>query len=188
MNILDQAIIFALTAHEGQTRKKENIPYILHPLEAAAIAATLTSDPEVLAAVVLHDTVEDTDVTIEQIRELFGERVARLVAGETEQEYADMPREESWKLRKQRSLDHLRCADDENIRIMWLADKLSNIRSLYRMYLTEGEAMWQNFNQRDPGQQEWYYRSVADALSSFADAPAYREYVRLTDSIFGGEK
>ena len=78
--ILDKAIIFAVNAHRGQFRKGSDTPYILHPMEAAAIVGTMTADDEVLAAAVLHDTVEDTGTTIEQIREQFGERVAALVS------------------------------------------------------------------------------------------------------------
>lgn len=57
--------------------------YIIHPMEVAAIVASITNDQEMLAAAIMHDTVEDTDVTIEQIRELFGNRVAELVQHES---------------------------------------------------------------------------------------------------------
>ena len=66
--LLNRAILFAVRAHDGQRRKGGNIPYILHPLEAAAIAATLTEDEEVLAAAVLHDVVEDTGTPLAAIR------------------------------------------------------------------------------------------------------------------------
>ena len=61
MDVFEKSVAFAIKAHEGQTRKKEGIPFILHPCEAAAIAGTLTNDRDILAAVMLHDTVEDTD-------------------------------------------------------------------------------------------------------------------------------
>ena len=80
--ILDKAIEFATQAHAGQVRKGTSIPYILHPLEAAAICATVTDDLEVLSAAVLHDVVEDTSATVDKIEQQFGARVATLVAGE----------------------------------------------------------------------------------------------------------
>ena len=74
--LLDRAILFAVKAHAGTERRGKGFPYIVHPMEAVSIAATITSDQEILAAAALHDTVEDTDVTIEQIRSEFGDRVA----------------------------------------------------------------------------------------------------------------
>ena len=111
----------------------------------------------------------------------------QLVHGETEKEYAELSREESWKLRKEESLTRLRANQDRSVKIMWLSDKLSNARSLLRIFEERGDAMWELFHQKDKNVQEWYYRSVADALSEFAETPAYREYVLLIDYIFGGQ-
>lgn len=82
--LLSEAIIFAANAHEGQFRKGTQIPYILHPMETAAIVGTMTTDDETLAGAVLHDVVEDTDATADEIEELFGRHVAALVASESE--------------------------------------------------------------------------------------------------------
>ena len=82
--LLDRAIIFAVKAHSGTERRGKGYPYIVHPMEAVEIVATMTKDQELLAAAALHDTVEDTDVTVEQIRAEFGDRVADLVAAETD--------------------------------------------------------------------------------------------------------
>ena len=187
MDLFEKAVAFALHAHAGQVRKKSGTPYILHPMEATTIASTLTDDREVLAAVMLHDTVEDTDTTLDDIRREFGDRVAQLVQGETENEYPELTREESWKLRKEESLTRLRANQDRSVKIMWLSDKLSNARSLLRIFEERGDAMWELFHQKDKNVQEWYYRSVADALSEFSETPAYREYVLLIDYIFGGQ-
>ena len=89
--LLNKGIVFATEAHTGQLRKSSNIPYILHPLEAAAIVGTMTTDDEILAAAVLHDVVEDTDTTVEQVKELFGNRAARLVASESENKRENLP-------------------------------------------------------------------------------------------------
>ena len=82
--LLDRAIVFAVKAHEGTERRGKGFPYIVHPMEAMEIVASITPDQELLAAAALHDTVEDTDTTIEEIRENFGKRVALLVMTETE--------------------------------------------------------------------------------------------------------
>ena len=78
MRLIEKAIVFATWAHEGAVRKGKGRPFILHPLEVLSIAASLTEDEEVLAAAVLHDTVEDTPVTREEIEWKFGFRVASL--------------------------------------------------------------------------------------------------------------
>ena len=77
--LLDKAVVFAVRAHSGTERRGKGFPYIVHPLEAVEIVSTMTSDQQLLAAAVLHDTVEDTCVTLEQIRDEFGDRVASLV-------------------------------------------------------------------------------------------------------------
>lgn len=186
MDVFEKSVAFAIKAHEGQTRKKEGIPFILHPCEAAAIAGTLTNDRDILAAVMLHDTVEDTDATIEDIRREFGERVAELVAKETENAYEGMAREDSWRLRKEESLEQLRNTDDFGVKVMWMADKLSNIRSFFRLRIREGDRLFDNFHQKDIKQQEWYYRTVAELLTNFEGTPAYLEYAYLVDVVFGG--
>ena len=180
-------MLFAMNAHSGQIRKNGTTPYILHPAEAAAIAATLTDDEEVLMAVVLHDTVEDTDVTAEDIRREFGERVAELVSGETEDKREGIPKEESWMIRKQESLEELRTAPAE-VKIMWLSDKISNMRSFCRQYRAEGRDMWKHYNQSDVKMQEWYYRTIAEYVSEFKGTEAYDEYITRLDFLFGEEK
>ena len=90
--LLDRAIIFAVKAHAGTERRGKGYPYIVHPLEAVEIVSTMTKDQELLAAAALHDTVEDTDVTVEQIRAEFGPRVAELVAEESDQFEGESPK------------------------------------------------------------------------------------------------
>lgn len=139
-----------------------------------------------LAAAVLHDTVEDTPTTIEDIRSRFGERVASLVASETEDKRADMPPWESWLIRKTESLAVLRDAEDVGTKIMWLSDKISNMRSFLRLQREEGDALWRRFNQKDPVQQAWYYRAVAEKTKELSETEAWQEYAKLTEEVFKG--
>ena len=80
-DLLDRAIVFATYAHAGMTRKDGSTPYISHPLEAMAIASSITDDREVLAAALLHDVIEDSGVAARELEELFSERVAEIVEG-----------------------------------------------------------------------------------------------------------
>ena len=186
LSVLDRAITLAAKAHGGMRRKLDHLPYIMHPMEVAVVAGTLTEDEEVLAAAVLHDTVEDTGVTLEEIASLCGERVARLVLSETEDKHPELAKEASWHLRKEESLDALSGAIDPGVRILWLADKLTNIRSYRRLWEKDGDAFWSRLNQSDPAEQGWYYRSIADILSDLSGTSAWQEYRQLVDEVFGG--
>lgn len=186
MDILDQAVIFAAEAHSGMRRKGTDTPYILHPLEAAAIVGTMTSDREVLAAAVLHDVAEDTGHTIAEIRERFGPRVAELVASESEDKRENLPAKDTWKLRKQETLDALQKTRDPAVKMITLGDKLSNIRAISRDFAVLGDALWQRFNQKDKAEHYWYYASIAKCLEELKAYPAWQEYDRLVRSVFVG--
>ena len=183
LQILDRAILFAVEAHKGQLRK-DGTPFILHPLEDAAIVGTMTSDPEVLAAAVLHDTVEDTAVTPAQILEQFGQRVYELVMHETEDKRADVPPEETWRIRKEETLLTLAQSTDIAVKMLWLGDKLSNMRAFHRQFFAEGESIFRRFNNTNPKDQAWYYGTVLRLLEELSAYPAYREYEKLYHEVF----
>lgn len=182
---LNEAIGFATRCHAGQMRKMANIPYILHPLEVAAIIGSISDNEDLMIAGLLHDTVEDCGTDPRLIRETFGPRVAALVQSETEDKLSDRPPAETWQERKEESLLMLRHTKDRDVKILWLADKLSNIRSFYREHQKNGDAMWQNLHQKDPAMQGWYYKTIAEDISELRDTAAYQEYVALVESIFG---
>ena len=186
MNRLEKAIVFAAQAHSGQKRKNGS-PYILHPLEVCTISATITDDEDVYIACLLHDTVEDTDVTHEDIIREFGVRVAGIVAGDTEKAHSEMSLEDSWLIRKQESLASLADSPRE-VKIMWLSDKLSNIRSLDRLYNEIGDNVWQRFHQKDKKMNEWYYRSIAGSIQELCETEAYKEFISRINGIFGEEE
>ncbi len=182
-DFVDKAIIFAVKAHSGMVRKGTNIPYITHPLEALSIASALTDDQEVLAAAVLHDVVEDTPFTLEDIERKFGARVAHLAAGECENKREDLPAEDTWKIRKQETLTALENSTKEE-QILVLADKLSNIRAMYRGIEELGEEFWQRFNQKDVKLHEWYYRGIAERLTKIEENLDVRDFNELIDLVF----
>lgn len=186
--LLDRAIAFATKAHSGTLRKKDGIPYILHPMEVASIAGGITTDEEVLTAALLHDTVEDTNVTLDTIKSQFGDRVAALVASETEDKRRDRSPAETWMQRKVESLAALRNAVDPGVHVLWLSDKLANMRSFARQYEKEGDRMWKDYNQTDPAQQAWYYRTIEALTSDLKDTNAWKELRALNARVFGGVK
>ena len=187
MELVSEAIMFAVAAHDGMRRKKSETPYILHPMEAAVIVSTMTDDQNLIAAAALHDVVEDAGITIEEVEAKFGKRVRELVASETEDKRADLPPASTWRIRKEESLGVLKNADDIAVLMVWIGDKLSNMRAIYRDFKVEGNAMWQRFNQKNVEEQAWYYRSIVKLTSRLSDTSAWLEYKTLTELVFGKE-
>ena len=186
-DLLDRAIVFAVQAHHNTERRGKGFPYIVHPMEAVEIVATITSDQELLAAAALHDTIEDTDVTVEQIREAFGERVANLVHAESDQFTEGVSEEDSWHDRKQAAIDRLAAASHD-AKIVAMGDKLSNMRAIWRDYQTKGDELWNIFHVKDKTSHEWHYRGLAASLKELEDTFAYQEFVRLIDDVFSGSR
>jgi myo-inositol-1(or 4)-monophosphatase len=186
-DLLDRAIIFAVKAHHNTERRGKGFPYIVHPMEAVEIVATITSDQELLAAAALHDTVEDTDVTVEQIRAEFGDRIAELVHAESDQINGELfngaNETETWHARKQAAIDRLAAASHD-AKIVAMGDKLSNMRAIWRDYQLKGDALWSIFHVKDKASHEWHYRGLAASLAELSDTFAYKEFVRLLDEVF----
>ena len=181
-SLLDRAICFAVKAHANTERKGKGFPYIVHPLEAVVIVSTMTSDQELLAAAALHDTMEDTDTTYEQLVQEFGKRVADLVAHES-----DMKLEGSasatWHLRKQIAIEHLAKAPLD-VKIVAMGDKLSNMRIIARDYAEIGDALWKRFHVSDPHEHAWHYYGLMQSLSSLSDTAAFQEFAMLVKQVF----
>ena len=181
--LLDRAIVFAVRAHAGTERRGKGFPYIVHPMEAVEIVATMTRDQELLAAAVLHDTVEDTDTTVEQIRTEFGDRIASLVASESDIVVDGVSEEDSWHARKQAAIDRLARASHD-AKIVALGDKLSNMRAIARDYAQQGNALWNLFHVKDRKEHEWHYRGLAESLRELQDTFAYKEFEQLINQVF----
>lgn len=177
---LEDAICFATKRHAGQVRKGSDIPYITHPLETMSILNSMKADTALLIAGVLHDTVEDTNTTPEEILELFGEDVASLVAAHTED------KSKSWIERKQHTINELQTAP-LRVKMLIMADKISNLRSMHADYKLMGDELWKRFN-APKEMQAWYYSGVQDALYEMQNYPTtqatYREMVALFNDIF----
>lgn len=186
--LYERAVVFAAVAHKGVTRKGNGIPYLSHPIEAAAIVAELTDDEELIAAAVLHDVLEDTDTTVQQLQQYFGERVTSYVCGESEDKRRDLPPEGTWTLRKQETIDFLKEEADRNAKMLALADKLSNLRSIARDAEAIGDRLWERFHQKEKSMHGWMYRQIAEALRELEAYPAWKEYDRLIRKVFEENK
>lgn len=183
--LVDKAIKFAVDAHANTERRGKGFPYVIHVLEAMEIVATITNDPELLAAAALHDTVEDTDVTFDVIRREFGDRIATLVQAESDEMVAGVSEEDSWRGRKQAAINRLAAASHD-AKIVAMGDKLSNMRAIARDYHRDGDKLWSLFHA--PGgkaDHAWHYHGLAASLSELEGTEAYREFKKAIEDVFG---
>src|SRR5437764_502350 len=128
LSIVKKAYDFSLKHHEGQTRASGE-PYLVHPLEVAMVLAEMKMDPVAVAAGLLHDSVEDTSVTIADIRKEFGEQVAHIVEGVTKISKIDFATKEEQQAENLRKM-MLAMVDDIRVVLIKLADRLHNMRTL----------------------------------------------------------
>lgn len=177
---LDRAIIYAVEHHAGQKRKGTDLPYILHPLETMEILASMGADTGLLMAGVLHDTVEDTAATLEELTELFGSDVSSLVGHHSED------KSKSWTERKISAIAALHDAD-KRLKMLVMADKVSNLRSTAADFRAMGDRVWERFN-APKERQRWYYGGMVKALSDMQNYPdtaaVYQEMTALYDGIY----
>jgi guanosine-3',5'-bis(diphosphate) 3'-pyrophosphohydrolase len=176
--LLQKALRYATKAHEGQFRKTKGIPMITHPIRVAEILKDAGFSEEVIAAGYLHDTVEDTTVTIEDIEMEFGSKVASIVAGNTED------KTKSWEERKQHTIDWIKEAP---VRALIIADKWDNLQSMVHDFELMGESLWDSFN-RGKEKQSWYFTNVANnsftGLKEEEIPHFFHSYKQLVKSFF----
>lgn len=180
IRMINKARDFATRAHEGQFRKGTDRPYIVHPIEVGDIVSTMTQDAEVISAALLHDTIEDCEyVSRTLLAQEFSERVANMVAQESED------KSKSWMERKRATIEHIRHAPFE-VKLICLADKLSNMRDIDRDYPVLGDELWNRFRMKDKDTIGWYYKGVRDSLGiSLGTMKPYEEYCMLIKKNFG---
>jgi (p)ppGpp synthase/HD superfamily hydrolase len=165
-NFIERAIEVAVKAHEKQVRKGTDIPYITHPLAVGIMLARADCADEVVAGGILHDTIEDTSITIDYIREKFGDKVASIVEGCSEPNKS-LP----WEDRKKHTIEFLKTAPFE-VRLVACADKLHNIRTIAHNHRRIGDEIWERFK-RGRKKQEWYYRNLVSSLCNRSDNRFY---------------
>ena len=149
---IKKAIQFAARKHHGHVRVsggEEPLPYVTHLFSVALLVAEDGASDDVVTAALLHDALEDTDTTREELASAFNERVAALVEAVSESKELD------WKERKQEYLARLENADEDAVRIA-IADKVDNIESKIEEYEREGESIHERWSQ-PPAEYLWYH-------------------------------
>lgn len=171
---LEKAMQLAMKAHRGFYEEETNEPYILHLIETLQILTAMDADTNLMAAGILHHTLENTDVKILDIYEQFGVDVAALVNCNTED------KGKIWYVRK---LTMLKDLSEENIRqkMLCLADNVANLRSWYREYKRIGDELWHRFD-APKGMQSWYCSTFSDAVCELQNYPETADiYCEMTD-------
>ena len=167
-DLIDRAIEAAAKAHRKQVRKGTKIAYITHPFAVGVILAKAGCAEEVIAAGILHDTVEDGRVKLSRIREEFVDRVASIVEQSTEPD-----KRRAWEKRKQHTLNTLKKASLD-AKYVVCADKLHNIRTIARDWRRVGDRVWRRFR-RGREDQRWYYTSLLNSLRSRRKNASYEK-------------
>ena len=172
--MIHTSIIFATTAHNKQLRKGTQLPYIIHPLEVAQILSYVHASQEVIAAGILHDTLEDTKVTYQELTYHFGETIASLVLECTNT--CDGP----WRIRKQHTITKLETTKNQNVALILCADKISNLRSIVHDVNTIGQDVWNRFS-ASKEDVFWYYKQLGKVIAHRPGLPTdfIQEYATL---------
>lgn len=176
--MIHKALEIASKSHRNQYRKSGKIPFILHPMETAIITAKLSKkenivDDDLVAASLLHDVVEDTDVTFEELEKIFNSRIVHYVRLQSED------KSKSWPQRKQETIELLKNNQDKNPEILVLADKLANLREINKDYESVGEKLWERFNVKDKEKHQWYYESIGENIKYMRNTHEFNEYMEL---------
>lgn len=175
--MIEQAIIFATKAHKGQLRKVSQSPFIIHPLAVGCKLADVGENEDVVVAGILHDTVEDTNVTLEDIRAEFGDDVAEIVDGCSEDKAL------TWNERKVNTIDYLKNAP-EKVCIVTCADKIHNLLVSVDGIKEEGEDFFVHFK-KGYEDQKWYYGSIKNVLQKrIPHHPLFKIYKEVYEDAF----
>jgi len=177
MDVIEKALQIAAKAHANQRRKGSDIPYITHPVAVGMILMKAGYNDILIAAGILHDTVEDTDLTLVEIEREFGAEIAEIVEGCSEPD-----KSLSWDQRKLHTIEYLKRAPSD-IRTVACADKLHNIRSISNDYQRIGDEIWSKFN-AGKEKQEWYYNHIVDSLKSQNSFPLVEELEKAVHNLF----
>lgn len=184
MNIKEKAKEFAILAHKGQVRKSDKEkPMIIHPINVGLILEEYEFDDNVVASGYLHDVIEDTKYSEEDILKIFNEDITSLVVSASE-----MDKTLSWEERKQRTIDSIKNLDLRHKAII-CADKINNLEDLIILKEINGKLDFSNFN-RNFDSQKWYYENIYKSLINNVNetVPMYERLKYLYEYLFYDKK
>lgn len=179
LELIDYAIYFATKAHTGQKRKSEpEVDMIFHPFTVGMILQRAGANTNCVIAGILHDVVEDTKYTLEDIKKEFGPEIANIVDEVSENKSL------KWKERKIEAINKIKTASIEG-KLVECVDKISNLETLYALYKEEGDKVWESFN-KPKEEQKWYYTNMYDAvlMNTTEENKLFERYKKILDKLF----
>lgn len=178
---IEQAIRKASLLHGDQKRKAEqDLPYVTHLFSVGALLSTYADREDVIIAGLLHDTLEDTPYTAEELEEEFGKKIRETVESVTEATHAEKQEIAfSWKERKLRYLENLKAGSAEALMVA-AADKIHNLQTIIDDYNKFGPAIWKNFSV-GVNEQLWFFGSVLDILEERLESDIVPHLRRVYD-------
>jgi (p)ppGpp synthase/HD superfamily hydrolase len=176
----EKALIYAFNLHKEQTRKSLPIPYFTHLMGVTALVLEAGCDEDTAIAALLHDAVEDHGglPTLTKIRNLFGDRVGDIVDQCTDAYTIPKP---PWRERKEEYISKLHNVSPE-ARLVSVADKLYNVRTIIDAYKLTGEKVWDRFNGGKEG-TIWYYRALRDVYLLASQDLITQTYANTVDEM-----
>lgn len=179
--LIGSALEYAAEFHQGTTRKGGKIPYIVHPVEVAMILKENALTDKVIAAGLLHDLLEDTEITKTDLEAKFGSEIAQLVVKASERLEGRETR--SWKQRKTETINFLKTEANFANKALACADKLSNARSILRDLAKAPQNFWERFS-APKKDQKWYYENLVESLKELEGLKMYAEFKQVVKAIF----
>ncbi|MEK7538929.1 MAG: HD domain-containing protein [Patescibacteria group bacterium] len=170
-SLIERAVALAVRAHDGQMRKEAPMPYIVHPIEVGLILARHGFSDVVIAAGIVHDLVEDTNITADELRHLLGDDVTDIVVPVTHDDTL------SWEEKKKAYIESVRGAGSE-AKAASLADKIANAYSLIAAHQAQGSTIWSYFN---AGREKkiWFEEAMLDMFRASLTHSMVDEYEGL---------
>lgn len=179
-NKVEYAIYYATKAHKGQKRKTEDVDMIYHPFTVGMILQMNGFDEDVVSAGILHDVVEDTNHTFEDIENEFGKEVRKYVYNASEPDKS-LELED----RKKHTIESIKIADLASKAIV-ACDKISNLEDMYEIIKKYGEDIGWGSLKRGKDKQKWYYCSVYESciLGQDENFPIFKRYKDILEKLF----
>jgi (p)ppGpp synthase/HD superfamily hydrolase len=175
MELLEKAHRLMLKAHGQQVRKTDGSPYVIHPMMVAKKLARLNFPDEVIAAAMIHDILEDTDITEQQLRQELGDEVVDIILPLSEDKKLE------WEDRKKEYIHDVKNGS-ASTKAVSIADKIHNLESIIETHKTMGSDIWTKFN-RNKEQKMWFEREMLKAFQESWDHPMIAEYEKLLRQV-----
>ena len=174
---IHSAFVFAENAHRGQKRKGGDVPYITHPLCVAMVLSRVGADDDLICSALLHDTVEDCNVSFTEIENYFGERVMQIVKEVTEDSKTN-----SWEERKRKAEEKIKKISNDAL-LLKSADIIHNISDLLYDIEKKGDSAFSKFNAPKKEKIEHYLRLISNLENSWPENPLIGEVQEKRDNL-----